>query len=121
MPENAAGDREQHAFSEQLAHDARAAGSQCGADRELAFASRGAHQQQVGDIGAGDQQHQSYRAQHDQQRIARVADDAVAKWPNCKAPSLDPVFGNSRWYSRLAAANCGVGLRHGDARLEQCR
>ena len=44
----------------------------------------GAHQQQIGDIGAGDQQHQPYRAQHHQQRITRVADDAVAQWSNRK-------------------------------------
>ena len=116
--ENAAGQGEQHAFSQQLAHDARAAGSQCGADRELAFADGGAHQQQIGDIGAGDQQHQSYRAQHHQQRIARVADDAVAQWSNRKIRSPIGVR-ELTVVLRARRPQLGVGLRHGDARLEQ--
>ena len=116
--ENAAGQGEQHTFSEQLAHDARAAGSQCGAYGELTFAAGGAHQQQIGDIGAGDQQHQCYRAQHHQQRIARVADDAVAQWSNRKIRSPIRVRELTVVLRACREQFC-VGLRDGDARLEQ--
>ena len=59
-------EREQHAFGEQLADDAAAAGADGGADGDLARAAGGARQQQVGDVGAGDQQHAADRAQQDE-------------------------------------------------------
>ena len=61
--QEASGDGEQDTFGEQLADDAGAAGSQGGADGKLALAACGAHQQQIGHVGAGDQQHQADRAQ----------------------------------------------------------
>ena len=54
--ENSAGKRQKQAFGEQFAHDARAGGAESGADGEFAGAARGTRQQQVGDVGAGDQQ-----------------------------------------------------------------
>ena len=73
-----------------------------------------AHQQQVGDIGAGDQQRQSNRAQHHEQRIARIANNAIAQWPHRKIRSplrvrkLTVVL----WAHRPPLE---VDLRHGDA------
>ena len=49
-----------------------AAGADRGADGDLALAAGGAHEQQVGDVGAGDQQHEADRAdQHEQRRPRR--------------------------------------------------
>ena len=59
QPEDAAGEGEQNAFSEQLADDARAAGSHRGTNGEFALASGGADEQKVGDVGAGDEQHEA--------------------------------------------------------------
>ncbi len=49
------------------------------ADGELPLAPRCAHQQQVGDVGAGDQQHQAHRAQQHQQRRAHIAHNRIAQ------------------------------------------
>ena len=62
-----------------MANDARATRPQGAADGKFPLACRSAHQQQVGDIGASNQQHQTYRPQHDQQRFTRVAHNAVAQ------------------------------------------
>jgi hypothetical protein len=56
----------------------RRLGAERGAHRDLARARGRAHQQQVGDVGAGDQQHEPDRAHEDQQRRLHVADDLVA-------------------------------------------
>ena len=75
--EHAAGQRQHHALGQQLPNDAAAAGADRRADRDLALAARGAHEQQVRDVGAGDQQHKADRAQQDEQRRPDVADDLV--------------------------------------------
>src|ERR1035441_4169163 len=49
---HAAGYGEQHALSEQLADDARAASAERGADGEFAFAPGGTDKKEIGDIGA---------------------------------------------------------------------
>ncbi len=54
---DAAGQREQDAFGQQLADDAAAPRADRGTDRNLTLAARRAGQQQVGDVGARDQQH----------------------------------------------------------------
>ena len=65
-----AGDREQHAFDEQLPDDGAAAGAKRCAERDLASARRCASQQQVRDVEAGDrQQHADRRVQHDERRL----------------------------------------------------
>ena len=55
------------------------------ANGELALASGRAHQQQVGDVGAGDQQHEAHRAHHHQQRRTHIADNGVAQRLNRKS------------------------------------
>ena len=59
---------EQQALDEQLAGDAPRAGAEADAERDLAGAGAGARQQQVGDVGAGDEEDGADRAQQDQQR-----------------------------------------------------
>ena len=85
-------DREQDAFDERLGDDLAARGSHGQAYRGLAAARHRAGQQQVGDVGAGDQQHQ--RADRHQ--------DAQA------APVL-----------LLHHADAGAGGHHGDHLLGQ--
>ena len=51
----AAHDGEEKALGEQLADDAQAAGAQGGTDGDFFFARGGAGEQEVGDVGAGDQ------------------------------------------------------------------
>ena len=48
------------------------------ADGDLALAAGGAHQQQVGDVGAGDEQHEADGAGEHEQRLADVADQHLA-------------------------------------------
>jgi len=50
--------REQHAFGEQLPHQAHLSRAQRGADRDLLLPQRGAYKQEVGYIDASHQQHQ---------------------------------------------------------------
>ncbi len=72
-----AGPREHHAerraeqadhdrLGQQLPDDAPAAGAKRGADRDLAMPDRCAREQQVGDVRAGDHQHQRHGAHHRQ-------------------------------------------------------
>src|SRR3984893_18560598 len=54
---------EQQALGEELTNQARSCGSQCLANRHLASSRAGASKQQVGDVDAADQQHQSHGAE----------------------------------------------------------
>ena len=69
----AAGQREQHAFGQQLAADLPAAGAKGGAQRQLALARQCARHRQAGDVGARDEQHQQRRADQHQQHRTGVA------------------------------------------------
>ena len=72
-PRGAAGEAQEHALGQELADEPPAAGPQRGADRDLARARRGAGEQQVGDVGAGDEQHEADRAQQEEESRADVA------------------------------------------------
>ena len=61
-PEPAGDERQQHRFDEQLPDDVPSAGAERDADADLVRAMGGARQQQVGDVRAGDQQHEADRA-----------------------------------------------------------
>ena len=76
--ERARGQRQQAAFGEHLANNARAAGAHGGADGDFACAPGGFGQQQVRDIGAGDQQHQRDGAEQKVEREAHVRNHFVA-------------------------------------------
>ena len=77
--ERAADEAEHDRFGDQLADQARAAGAEGRAHRELAVSRRAAREQQVGDVRAGHEQHESNRAQQHQQRPLDVADHQVAQ------------------------------------------
>ena len=55
------------------------AGAERRAHGQLARPSRGAGQDQVGDIGAGDQQDERDRTHHDEERRAHPTDEVVAQ------------------------------------------
>jgi hypothetical protein len=75
QPENAAHRRQQDALGQQLANDPAAAGADRRTNRDLAPAHGRAHEQQVRDVRAGDQQDEDDRAQQHPQRRSHVADD----------------------------------------------
>ena len=82
QPEHAAGQREQDAFGQQLPDDAAASRADGRADRDLALAARRAHEQQVGDVRARDQQDEADGAEQDPERrpdVARPARPAAAR------------------------------------------
>ena len=71
---DAARKRQQHAFRQHLAQQPAALRAERGAQAQLALAHRAARQQQVGDVDAGDQQHEQHRAAEDEQRRADLLD-----------------------------------------------
>ena len=75
--ERAAGQREHDAFGHELAQQPPAAGAKRGADRVLLLPRLGAREQQVGQVGAGDEQDEAHGALQHPQRGADAADDVV--------------------------------------------
>ena len=75
-PEAAAGQGEDDAFGEHLEDEAPAAGAERGADGDFLAAHRRAHQQQVGDVGARDQDDDGDGREQRQQRRPDARDDA---------------------------------------------
>ena len=68
------GKRKRKAFCEQLPDDLTTAGSESRTGSKLALSRRGPCQQQVGNIGAGNQENEADSAQQYEQWKARVAD-----------------------------------------------
>ena len=75
--EGAAGDRQQHAFGHELPEQPAAAGAERRAHGKLTMTGLGARQQQVREIRAGDEQHESDGGLQDPDRAAGAADDRV--------------------------------------------
>jgi hypothetical protein len=74
QPERAAGDREQHALGQQLPDDPPASGTERRAHGNLALAAHAAREQEVRDVGAGDEQHAGHGAAEQPDRSAHAAD-----------------------------------------------
>ncbi len=76
--EESSGDGEERGFDEELAKKARACGSEGHADGDLALASAGAGEHEVGEVGAGDEEDETGDAEEDPERgvvgVAQVAD-----------------------------------------------
>ena len=70
---------EQERLGEELPHQPGGAGADGGADRHLAAPADGAGEQEVRDVGAGDEQHEADGADEDPQRTADLADDLLAQ------------------------------------------
>ncbi len=78
-PGGGAGDGEHQALDEQLCADARGAGAETAAHRQLLLAGRGAHQHEVGDVGASDEEYQANGAEQHEQRSLQIAGDALGE------------------------------------------
>ncbi len=77
--EPTAHDREEQMFEQGPGDESCAAGTQRRTHGRLARASERSGQRQVGEVGAGDQQHASDRAQEEQQALAHATDQVVAQ------------------------------------------
>ena len=76
--EHASRQRQHDALGEQLPDDAAARAADRGADGDFPPPAGRPHQQQIGDVGAGDQQHQADGAGQHHQRLAGVSHQHVA-------------------------------------------
>ena len=76
-PPHAAGQAQQHVLGEQVREHATVAGAERHAHGHFALPRGAADNHQVGDVGAGDQQHQHHRAQQHHQRQLHAAHGAV--------------------------------------------
>ena len=110
--ERATGHREQAALGEQLPDHRPSARAQRRPEGELAFPDRGPHQEQMGDVGAGDHQHEAHRAEQDHQRRPGMLDHVLLQRarPGC-APACP----------RARETPCGTGGRCRRARPEPGR
>src|SRR5436309_4189250 len=79
QPQRAAEQREQRAFGQQLADQAKPSGAESGADGDLALARRRARQQQVRGVGAGDEQNESDRTEENQKGKLHVRDHMLVQ------------------------------------------
>ncbi len=70
---------EQQAFGQQRAAQRAGAGAQRRADGQFAFAADGARENQVGDVGAGDDEDQAGRGEQHQQHGPRAGRNLVAQ------------------------------------------
>ena len=65
------------AFGEQLAHESLPDRAERGADRDLLLTAARPRQQQVGDVRARNEQHETHGAQQHEQRALNIADDLL--------------------------------------------
>ena len=103
---------EQQALGQQLPHQARALRAERQADRDFAPALAGAREQQVGDVGAGDQQHDA----DDDHQDRRLLDEDVARpgrWDSAAPRAAAP-----RW---RCVPCCRPGTPARDSRRPSCR
>ena len=111
----AAGERDDEALREQRSCDAAAAGAERDTHCQFLTACFPAHQEQVGNIAAGDEQHDADRGHQNPQDIADVANDIGGKRTHVGAQFES---GEVRWKERNHATEIGIGLSEGDTRLQ---
>ena len=81
--QRAAQQKQQHALDEHLPDEARPAGPERRSDDALPRSRHGARQQQVGDVGARDEQHEADGAEHQQQSLVGLGDPSTRS--TCRA------------------------------------
>ena len=86
--ERAAGDREHDGLGEDRPDDARAAGPEGRAHRDLLAPRDRAGENEVGDVGARDQEHEAHGPEQDEQRRPDVADEVLVEGQDGGAPAL---------------------------------
>ena len=113
-----AGDRQDEALDQQLTDEPPAAGAERRADADLALARARAREEQIGDVRAGDEQHDRDRAeQHQHPRLGARADEVIAQRPHACATVLVPV-GMGRLERRSDLVHLRLRLLERDARLQ---
>ncbi len=121
VPENqpckAAERREHRALRQQLPDHTIAARSQRKSNRDLALAPNGPHQQQVRQIGAGDQQNEPHRAQENKERRAHAARNIVRQQSGAGFQVLAHVR-VSQGETLRNGVQFGAGGGEGSARLQ---
>ena len=60
-------------------NESRARGAEGGANRDFATAAGSAREQEVGDVGADDEEHDAHRAEQDEERRSHLADDRAGE------------------------------------------
>src|SRR6266550_1153042 len=122
----AAEQSENDAFEQKIGGDAAAARAQGGAHGQLLTASFDADEQQIGDIGAGDEKDHADGTHQDPEDAADVADDVALEWTDVGAnlrvlEELDAEARRGRkgpHNDGKHACNVGVNLLEGDAGFE---
>ena len=120
QPEARTGAGEYGGFGQRLADQRPTAAAHRGAYREFPFAQGGAHQQEVGDVGAGDQQEEDHRAHQGQQRGAHLLD--YMRVHRLEADRVTGRAGNQEVLPGLGGNLIDHGLRlvQGDTVLQAC-
>ncbi len=124
--EETAEDSQAHAFEQQLPRKTLPVGAESGAQRQLLLAGVGPDQEQVGDVGAGDEKHEAYRAEKDPEHVPDITHDIfferhdvgveVSVLQHLKRQPLGVLLraeGDHPGY-------VGVGLVDSDSRLQPC-
>ena len=116
--EQSAGKREDQAFDEQLPDDRRRRCADGRANRQLSMARRAAREQQVGDVRAGDEQHEQHRAEQQPDAPLRaVAHEVVAELLDTHRPAF-PALGTLLLEAGAERRHARVRLVHGDVILQ---
>ena len=118
-PEASAGEGEDDAFGEHLEDEAPPAGAERRPDGDFLAAHRRAHQQQVGDVGARDQDHDGDGREERQQRRPDARDDAFLQADDLRG-FVRAVLGILHRQAFGDGLHLGAGLLHGDAWLQPC-
>src|ERR1700677_3165281 len=115
---DAAREREDETFRQELAEQTGASCAQRDADGNFALASGVAREEQAGNICAGNQENQSDRSDQHYECGAHIADKHVLKRVELHAPSIigDGIL---RCEASGYGVKFGLRLRNGDAGLEQ--
>ena len=74
-PDQSARPGEQSAFGQKIACNAQSSRAQCAADCDFPLACLGSDKEQICDVRAGDQQHQTNRTKQNPQRVCDASDD----------------------------------------------
>ncbi len=118
QPDDAAGHRKDRALGGELAKNAHPRGAERAAQGNLALAAGRASEQQVCDVGAGDQQQEADGDEEHHQRAPRVLDDILLQRNDPDAHVSGLVLGMLRAKLSRDAVHVRLGLLERHLRLE---